>query len=216
MDAKTLNKLRFHLERVVNGTAAEPEEEWRKLAVLVRDALASPAHHESVELRRQLEDFARRIPERRLVDNVYALAQELERVAKSGAHRVEKPRGPLTPVQQVAELLRGRALLVIGGDPRREHADRLRDAFELSEVLWPETSEGNPSVSAFEPFVARAEVAVVLVLIKLNRHGVTEELPAVCERYGKPVVRLVGGYHPEQVAAQILKQVGKRLGGGAG
>jgi len=216
MDAKTLNKMRFHLERVVHGTAADPEEEWRKLAVLVSDALASPAHHESVELRRLLEDFARRIPERRLVDNVYALSKELERVAKSGAHRVEKPRAPLTPVQQVAELLRGRALLVIGGDPRSEHAERLRDAFELSEVLWPGTSEVNPSVSAFEPLVARAEVAVVLMLIKLNRHGVTEELPAVCERYGKPVVRLVGGYHPEQVAAQILKQVGKRLGGSAG
>ncbi|MCY2960639.1 MAG: hypothetical protein NTY35_10780 [Planctomycetota bacterium] len=215
MDAKTLNKLRFHLERLVHGTADDPEEEWRKLGGLVRDALASPAHHESVELRRLLEDFARRIPERRLVDNVYALQSELGRVAKSGAHRVEKPRGPLSPTQQVAELLRGRVMLVIGGDPRHQHAERLRVAFELSEVLWPETSETNPSVSFFEPSVARPEVAIVLLLIKLNRHGVTEELPAVCERHGKAVVRMVGGYHPDQVAEQILKQVGKRLGGPA-
>lgn len=215
MDQKTLNKLRFHLDRVVRGTAADPEEEWQKLSLLVREALAGPPLRESVELRRLLEEFALRIPERRLVDNVYGLTTELERVAKSGAHRVEKPRGPLTPTQQVAELLRGRVLLVIGGDPRREHAERLREAFGLADVLWPETSQTNPSFTAFEPLVARPEVAIVLLLIKLNRHGITEELPAVCERHGKPVVRLVGGYHPGQVAEQILKQVGKRLAGGA-
>lgn len=215
MDAKTLNKLRYHLDRVVQGTAADPEEEWRKLAVLVRDALAEPPLRESVELRRLLEEFALRIPERRLVDNVYGLASELERVAKSGAHRVEKPRGPLTPTQQVAELLRGRVVLVVGGDPRRVHAERLKLAFELAEVVWPVASETNPTISAFEPSVARPEVALVLMLIKLNRHNVTEDLPAVCERHGKPVVRLVGGYHPDQVAEQILKQVGKRLAGGA-
>lgn len=214
MDAKTLNRLRFHLERVVSGGAHDPDEEWARLAALTAEALASAPDGASVELRRLLEELARRVAERRLVDNVYALEVELERVAKSGAHRAVEPRGPRTPVEQVADLLHGRALLVIGGDPRREHAEKLRAAFGLREVLWPQTSETNPSVSVFEPYVARSEVAVVLLLIKLNRHGVTEELPAVCERHGKAVVRLVGGYNPEQVAAQILKQAGKKLGAG--
>lgn len=213
MDAKTLNKLRFHLERIVVGTSTAPDEDWKKLDALVSTALRASPTSESVALRHMLEEFARRLPERRLVDNVYALNQELERVAQAGGHKPPPPLGPRTPTQEVADLLRGRAVLLIGGDTRQDHADRLREAFELAELLWPGTSESNPSVTVFEPLVARPEVALVLMLIKLNRHGITEELPAVCDRHGKPIVRLVGGYHPDQVAQQILKQAGKRLRG---
>ena len=42
MDAKTLNKLRFHLDRLVLGTSAVPEEDWQKLDVLVPAALRAP------------------------------------------------------------------------------------------------------------------------------------------------------------------------------
>ncbi len=212
MDPKTLNKLKFHLARIVAGTAAEPEDEWRKLDVLVPEVLAQPSTTTSLELRRLLELQSARLAERLLVDNVYALQKELERVAKSGAHREVAPSGPRTDIQRVADVLRGKTMLIVGGDPRREHAERLRAAFELAEVLWPETRETSPSFSIFEPYVARPEVALVLLLIKWNRHGVTEELPAVCERHAKPVVRLTAGYNPDQVAAQILKQAGKRLG----
>lgn len=213
MDAKTLNKLRYHLERIAHGTSVSADEDWSRLDELVPAALARTPPPEGVDLRRLLEQQAQRLPQRLLIENVGGLLRELQRVAKSGAHRPDPPRAPLTATQQVAELLRGRVVLVVGGDPRHEHADRLRAAFELADVLWPETSETNPSVSFLEPQVARPEVALVLVLIKLNRHGVTEELPAVCERHGKPVVRLAGGHHPDQVAVQILKQVGKRLAG---
>jgi len=214
MDVKTLNKLRFHLERIVLGTSTAPEEDWQKLDLLVPAALRAPPTAESVALRHMLEELARRIADRRLVDNVYALNHELERVAQAGGHKPPPSKGPRTPTQEVADLLRGRTVLLIGGDTRQEHADRLREAFELAELLWPGTSESNPSVTVFEPLVARPEVVLVLMLIKLNRHGITEELPAVCERYGKPIVRLVGGYHPDQVSLQILKQAGKRLRGG--
>jgi hypothetical protein len=216
VDPRTLNKLRFHLNRIAHGASAALDDDWSALARLVAEALAQAPTSDSVELRRLLEAQSARLRDRLLVENVYALQRELERVAHSGAYRAPRERAALTPVEQVAELLRGRTLLVIGGDPRREHAERLRRAFELAEVTWPETSETKPSIASFEPYVARPEVAVVLLLIKFNRHGVTEELPDVCERHGKPVVRLVGGYHPEQVAAQILNQVGKRLGGSAG
>lgn len=208
-----MNALRFQLGKLAQGSV-DHEEPWAKLAVLVREALESPSKGESVDLRRRLEQFAQRIPERRLPDDLFGLSRELERVAKSGAHKPAPPKGPLTAVEEVRALLRGRVILVIGGDPRREHQQKLRETFELSDVLWPPTSERNPTIAVFEPLVARPEVALVLLLIKLNRHGVTEELPALCERHGKPVVRLTAGYNPEQVAAQIQKQVGKRLADG--
>lgn len=214
MDAKTLNKLRYHLDRLVRGEAREPEEEWAKLAGLVRDALAAPASAESVDLRRRLVEFAPRIDERRLPDDAFGLNRELERVAHSGAHRPPPARGPRTPTEEVAELVRGRKLLVVGGDPRPEHAERLRAGFELAEVLWPQTSKVNPSVSGLEPYVARAEVALVLLLIRFIRHGVNWDLPAVCEKHQKPLVRVPGGYNIEVVAPLILEQAGKRLRGG--
>jgi len=212
MDPKTLNKLKFHLAHIVAGTSASPEDDWRKLDELVPAALSQPPLPESRELRHLLELQLQRLPERLLVENVYALQHELERVAKSGAHKPAPSSGPRTPVQEVADLLRGRTVLVVGGDSRRDHVERLRKAFELAELHWPNSRESNASFSAFEPFVARPEVALVLLLIKWNRHGITEELPAVCERYHKPVVRLTAGYNPEQVAVQILAQAGKRLG----
>lgn len=216
MDPKILNKLKFHLAHIVAGTSASLEDDWRKLDELVPAALAQTPTPESRELRHLLELQAQRVPERLLVENVYALQQELERVAKSGAHKPPPASGPRTPVQVVADLLRGRTVLVVGGDSRRSHVERLRSAFELADLHWPDSRESNASFSAFEPFVARPEVALVLLLIKWNRHGITEELPAVCERYHKPVVRLTGGYNPEQVAVQILAQAGKRLGASGG
>ena len=213
MDAKTLNKLRFHLARIVQGNAASSEDDWSKLAALVTEALAHPTTSAGVELRRMLAEQAERIPSRRLVDNVYAFQTELERVAKSGAHRPEKSDGPLSATEQVAQLLRGRTMLVVGGDPRIEHVERLRGAFELREVLWPLTSKTNPSVQGLEPYVSRRDVALVLLLIRFIRHGVNWELPDVCARHTKPLVRIPAGYGVEQVAPLILEQAGKRLGG---
>lgn len=212
MDAKTLNKLRFHLDRVVRGTSPSIDEDWEKIGRLVDDALASPPVPAAVDLRRMLEEQRERCATRRLVDNVYALQSEIERVAKSGAHKPEKPRGALTPTQRVAELLRGRTIVVVGGDPRPEHADRLRAAFELREVVWPETSRTNPSVSGLEPYVARADVALVLMLIRFVRHGVNWDLPDVCARHDVPLVRVPAGYNEDTLAALILEQAGKRLG----
>lgn len=209
-----MNALRFHVGKLAEGSGSDDEEVWTKLGALVRDALAGPAAGESVDLRRRLEQFALRIPERRLPDDLFGLSRELERVAKAGAHKPAPSKAPPSAIEELRPLLRGRVLLVIGGDPRHQHREKLRDAFELADVLWPVASERNPTIAVFEPLVARPEVALVLLLIKLNRHGVTEELPAMCERHGKPVVRMTAGYNPEQVAAQIQKQVGKRLAGG--
>lgn len=111
-------------------------------------------------------------------------------------------------VHEVADLLRGRGVLVIGGQPRPAAIRSLAEAFGLSAVHWPH----NPSaaVACYEPFVARPDVAVVLMAVRWSRHSFGDVRHA-CHRFGKPFVMLPGGYGPNQVAVQILGQGSHRL-----
>ena len=77
-------------------------------------------------------------------------------------------------------------------------------AFGLADLIWI----GGRSAKAFtalESYVARPEIAVVLLAIRWSSHSLGK-VRQFCERYGKPLVRLPGGYNPNQVAAHILTQ----------
>jgi hypothetical protein len=128
----------------------------------------------------------------------------------------EKPAAPEPPsaeVMAVAELLRGRELVLIGGTVRPEHEAALTEAFGLAGVRWLSTPE-HTSFTVFEPAVARPEVAVVLLAIRWSSHDYAE-VKKFCDRYDKPLVRLPRGYNRNQVAHEILRQAGHRLGASA-
>jgi hypothetical protein len=55
-------------------------------------------------------------------------------------------------------------------------------------------------------------MALVLLAVRWSSHSFGEVRQS-CDRHGKPLVRLPGGYNPNQVAAQILSQCGERLRG---
>ena len=95
---------------------------------------------------------------------------------------------------------------------RPEAREALREALGLGELIWVETKE-HQAVSTFEPAIARPEVALVLLAIRWSSHAFGE-VRRYCDRHGKPLVRLPGGYSPNQVAAQIIDQCGERLRGG--
>jgi hypothetical protein len=88
----------------------------------------------------------------------------------------------------------------------------LKTALGLKELVWVETRE-HESVTAFEPVIARPDVALVLLAIRWSSHSFGD-VRRFCDRHGKPLVRLPGGYNPNQVAAQIVSQCGGQLGGG--
>jgi len=113
-------------------------------------------------------------------------------------------------VKKVARLLGGKSIVLIGGLRRRDSQDALRRAFGLSSLFWIETRE-HQSIESFKPIIARPEVAMVLLAIRWSSHGFGE-IRHCCDRYGKPLVRLPGGYSPNQVAAQILAQSSEQLG----
>jgi hypothetical protein len=104
----------------------------------------------------------------------------------------------------------GRSVVLIGGI-RRPYAQKLLTAdLGLKELVWIETRE-HQSVKRFESAIARADVALVLLAIRWSSHGFGD-VKQFCDEYGKPLVRLPGGYSPNQVAAQIVLQAGGPFG----
>ena len=101
--------------------------------------------------------------------------------------------------------------MLIGGLRRPEAQGSLRAALGLKELIWIGTRE-HQSIRGFEAAVARPEVAVVLLAIRWSSHAFGD-VKQYCDRHGKPLVRLPGGYSPNQVAAQILAQCSGQLGG---
>ncbi len=108
-----------------------------------------------------------------------------------------------------ASLLAGQTMILLGGEPRSYAYDTIKSALRLKDLIWIGADEIR-SIIDIEPYVARTEVAVVLVAIRWSRHSFGE-VGRYCERHGKPMVRLPGGCNPRQVAAQILSQCGDRL-----
>ena len=111
-------------------------------------------------------------------------------------------------VQRVAELYKGKTMVLIGGD-RRPHAhEALRSAFCLKELIWVATRD-HESNDLFLPYTSRPDVNVVLLAIRWSSHSYGD-LKTICDRYGKEFYRLPAGYNPNQVAHQILQQRGEK------
>ena len=110
----------------------------------------------------------------------------------------------------VRELLRGKRMVIIGGERNAEAVQRLTQAFELKDAEWVELTEHGPGTPMRAP-IYRPDTAVVIVIIKLTGHLHSEEARDYAAAAGKPCVMLSGGYNPERVAAEIMEQASGRL-----
>src|SRR5262249_1594313 len=114
-------------------------------------------------------------------------------------------------VKEVARLLAGKCVVLIGGSRRRQAQESLERAFALEHLIWIETKPPR-AVAGFEPLIARPDVVRVLLAIRWSSHSF-KDVKAICDAHGKPLVRLPGGYNPNQFAAQILGQSSAQLEG---
>ena len=149
---------------------------------------------------REVLDQVRRYVERAAADR----AAEREDEGESGGSPGE--------VAEVARLLRGRRVVLIGGEPRPAAKAALERAFGLSELDWLD-APAHSSFWNFEPPIARPDTALVLLMIRWSSHSFGE-VRSICEHLGKPLVRLPAGYNPAQVAFQVLQQCGYQLAAG--
>ncbi|MFO1010752.1 MAG: hypothetical protein U1F29_11875 [Planctomycetota bacterium] len=209
MDAKLLNTLRFELDRYLNAADGEQERHRAKLVKCVDALLLQPVGAGEAMLRRYLDELRPALAERRVSASYVQLVRELEKLPRAAAKDVEAPQAAPDPVDEARAMLRGRALLVIGGIPRPEHVENWRTAFELSEVVWPRTSESNPTLTVLEPLIARKDVAAVVLLIRWIRHNLND-VAELCVLHGKPLVRAPGGYNVNQLAKLVVEQRRRR------
>lgn len=61
-------------------------------------------------------------------------------------------------------------------------------------------SREHESIEGFAPYVARPDVAAVILAIRWSNHSFGN-VRMFCEQHDKPLVRLPGGYNPRQLAA---------------
>ena len=209
--AKTIG---YHARLIRQGTGGEDEYHWRKIAEAADQAVTEGVPPSSPEIREILLPIFDLMPELdglpRGFDLVY---REIDRyLAALPVDDCDEPqqRQPTPEVRAVAEALRGKIVVFIGGVPRPYNRERLRAAFELAELDWLETRE-HQSIESFEYDIARPEVALVIVAIRWSSHSF-EGAKEFCERHGKPMLRLKAGYSPNQVASQILTQCSAQLG----
>ncbi len=210
---KAQGKLKYHLKRVQTQPSRGQRDDWLTIVATVNELVQDGVPPSNPELRDQLLPVLDHIPEEvELPKNFNLVLREIDRYLAATASRTndeEASEAPSVDIQRAAELLRGRALVLIGGVRRPEAAEAIKAALELSELHWVEGRE-HSSYYAFEPDVANPEVAAVVLAIRWSSHGFGE-VKNFCDKYDKPLVRLPGGYNPNQVAYHILTQIGGRL-----
>lgn len=207
---KVLGKIR-HKVSLITNSPQDAEEHWGILIAAVDELVSEGLPPSNRELREMLVPAVDRLPELAEMPKSFEMVlREIDRYLAT----VPPPETVLAPqptaeVQEVARLLKGRTMVLIGGDHRPGASAALKDAFGLQDLVWIETRE-HQSIDGFEPYVARPDVAVVLLAIRWSSHSFAD-VKAFCDRHGKPLVRLPSGYNPNQVAAQIMAQCSERL-----
>jgi hypothetical protein len=193
-------------------TGRETGEDWPALIAAVDDLVSGGLQPSNRELREVLLPIIDLIPDRDdLPLSFNRVVNEIDRflAMRPQPPSTESVTEPAPEILRVARLLGGRSLVLIGGNRRRDSQQALRRAFGLESLIWIETKE-HQSIHSFERQIARAEVVLVLLAIRWSSHAFGE-VRHLCDSHHKPLVRLPGGYNPNQVAVQILAQCSQQL-----
>jgi len=208
---KLFNKIRYHTQRIQDRPGIEDADGWQTIVQSVETLVEDGVPCSNVEIRDALVPVIDALPEAIVLPKHLPLVlREIDRYIQSVPTRPDAvhEEAPTPEVQQVASLLRGRTVVLIGGNHRLPAAQALEKAFGLKGVVWIEGRD--QSYLTFEPEVAHPDVGAVLLAIRWSRHGFSD-VKALCDEHRKPFVRLPGGYNPNQVAHHVLHQVGERL-----
>jgi transposase-like protein len=212
---KLLGKVRYHAGKVSKAEGEGDENDWARIAesvdALIEDGLA-PSNKDLrnclMPIVDDLPDLAQDTP------NFSLVLREIDRYQACapavGGGPPERLPGP--ELEEARSLLAGKTLVIIGGEERPEAKGNLEQQLALKEAIWVPGNH-HQSVLEFKPYVEREDVHLVCLLIKWSSHGFGD-VKSFCDACDKPLVRLPGGYSPNQVAHHVVTQAGKRLRSG--
>lgn len=208
---KALGRVRYHAGLVGRGRGSDHDK--AKIVDAVEELVADGLPPSSLELRDVLLPIRPELPDPGDEDCGYCrvLAElDLHLARLEAEPQIEEAdEQPSPQVAQVAELIRGTELVVLGGEVRVEAETALRDAFGLSGLTWLHLDD-NPTNEDFSRAIARENVSVVVLLIRWARHRYGDAKEAA-DLHDKPFVRVPGGYNPNSIAAAIMNQASERL-----
>ncbi len=205
-----LRQLDYHAGLIARGS--DPLYNWVKVAEAAGALVGEGVPPSAPELREPLLPIIGDLPDLgELPDGFARILREVDRFLATRPASAEPTRDaePSPEVREAAELLAGRCVVLIGGEPRPGAHEALKAAFRLDDLVWVGTRI-HQSIEGFESIVARPEVALVLLAIRWSSHSFGD-VKRFCDRNQKPLVRLPAGYHPNQVATQILSQCSEQL-----
>ncbi len=119
-------------------------------------------------------------------------------------------RAPCAEVLRVRAALKGKRLVLIGGDERPHARAAIENAFALGELDWVATKPHN-SLDHFTTAIEHSDTTAVILMIRWASHYYTE-LQHLCDRLGRPFIRLPAGYGANRIAHEIIEQAAERLG----
>ncbi len=113
-------------------------------------------------------------------------------------------------VSQTSEIsLKGKRVLLLGGDPRPYQKDKIEHELGLSYLWWIET-RANTSVERLERVIAGDDFDLVVIALRWARYRFSG-LVNTCSNRGIPFLRMPGGISPAQILHQASLQVSQRL-----
>jgi len=211
---KILGKIRYKCSQIVSAPDVY-RDDWGSIMQLSEELLNRGVPPSNRDLRDALLPAIDLLPDelQEIGKGFRLILREIDLYLANQPQRDKVVATPWSPeVSKVRTLLKGKSVLMIGGEFRQPACDSLKSAFELGEMVWISTKE-HESISHFEPHVGRSDIVVVLLAIRWSSHSFGE-VQKFCDNHGKPFVRLPGGYNPNQVAKQIMSQVSQQLGDG--
>lgn len=204
-------RLAYHAKRIRNATpgAEFVLDDWHKVDATAAALLGLGVRPSERELREELLAILDLRPNQLdLPESVRPIYNEIDRYLASKEFDSPPPppaRERSPAVQKVADHLRGKRIVLIGGVERPHSKLALERAFELQELEWISTRE-HESTAYLEAPIARDDTFMVLVLIRWASHSHSKDSMTLAKQLHKRPVRLTRGYNPNQVAEEILRQ----------
>ena len=210
LQRKLLSKLKYKLKQL--DTSDDKQAELDGIDRTVNELVNNGLPPSSVELRNLFSPHLTAINS--LDSKSTGLTLTLREIARytkltNEPRENPKPKRLSKEVTEVAELLQGRSIALIGGDCRPEAKLAIEEAFGLAELVWIDT-QSHQSYHTFKPVVERSDIAVVLLAIRWASHSYGEVIH-FCKNNSTPLVRLPSGYNASQIASQILAQCSEQL-----